>query len=160
MGAGAGGAVLKRWALRLAVALAALYASVVGAAFVFQRELLFERALPGRVPGAALPLDPTAPVTLAWVRAAPGMPTVLHCHGNGEQLADLEPLAQLFTARGLSFAAVEHPGVGLGPGEPGEPALLAAAQAAAEHLRRHGVEGTQLVLSGQSLGSGVAVALA
>ncbi|MBX7097955.1 MAG: alpha/beta hydrolase, partial [Myxococcaceae bacterium] len=67
---------------------------------------------------------------------------------------------QLFTARGLGFAAVEYPGVGLGPGEPSEPALLAAAQAAAEHLRRHGVEGTQLVLSGQSLGSGVAVALA
>lgn len=142
------------------MALGALYASVVGAAYLFQRDLLYERALPGRPPGPALPLDACAPVPLIWVHAAPDRPTVLHFHGNGEQLADLAPLAALFTARGLGFAAVEYPGVGLAHGEPTEEGLLGAARAAALHLREHGVADADLVLSGQSLGSGVAVALA
>jgi hypothetical protein len=100
--------------------------------------------------------------TLALYFPAPaGAPTVVHFHGNGEQLANLVPLARLFHRAGLGFFAVEYPGYGLVGGRPSEPANYAAAEAALAFLKsRYGVTDDEIVLQGQSLGSGIAVEMA
>ncbi len=96
------------------------------------------------------------------VPAPPGGHTVVHFHGNGEELADLVPLAWSFRRAGLGFFAVEYPGYGLARDEPpSEEALYADAEAALWHLHNGiGVPTPEVVLEGQSLGSGVAVEMA
>jgi uncharacterized protein len=95
-------------------------------------------------------------------RPAPaGAPWVVYFHGNGEQLSDLEDVADALHARGLGFLGVEYPGYGWAEGAPTEAGLYAAAEQGLAWLReQHGVGPERTVLLGRSLGSGVAVELA
>jgi uncharacterized protein len=148
--------------------LAVVYGGLCVLVFFQQRRLVFpappgarEPALPGATvlrlagPGGT-------PVFALHVPAPEGAPTVVHFHGNGEQLADTEWLAGEFQRAGLGFCAVEYPGYGLaGAQGPSEQGLYAAAEVALAHL--HGALGVpreRTVLQGQSLGSGVAVEMA
>ncbi len=104
-----------------------------------------------------------APVYVLHVPAAPGAPTVVHFHGNGEQLADGAWLALHYQEAGLGFYAVEYPGYGLmaEQGPPSEEGIYEAAEVALAHLKGElGVPRERTVLQGQSLGSGVAVEMA
>jgi alpha-beta hydrolase superfamily lysophospholipase len=136
--------------------------------FVRQREMLFP-VPPGarepKLPGASLlriPGPERSTVYAFHVPAPEGAPTVVHFHGNGEQLADTAWLAQRFQEAGLGFYAVEYPGYGLAAGQgPSEKGIYAAAEAALTHLHETlGVPRERTVLQGQSLGSGVAVEMA
>ena len=101
-------------------------------------------------------------VHVLYAPANDGAPTVVHFHGNGEELADLVDFVTLLRRRGLGVLAVEYPGYGLSkPGEPTESAIYEDAEAALRDLRENkGVSRENTVLSGQSLGSGVAVEMA
>jgi len=144
------------------------YVGICVLVFLNQRNLVFpvppgarEPSLPGatllRIPG---PEGST--VYALHVPAPAGAPTVVHFHGNGEQLADGAWLAQRFQEEGLGFYAVEYPGYGLAAEQgPSETGIYAAAETALEHLRHQlGVPRERTVLQGQSLGSGVAVEMA
>lgn len=136
--------------------------------FLFQRSILFP-VPPGarepRMPGATLlripgPEGSTVPVL--HVPAPPGAPTVVHFHGNGDQLADQVPVVRRFQEAGLGIYVMEYPGYGLAADRgPSEQGIYAAAEVALAHL--HGALGVpreRTVLQGQSLGSGVAVEMA
>lgn len=88
--------------------------------------------------------------------------TIVHFHGNAEELGQLTPLAWSFRRAGLGFFAVEYPGYGLAKEYvPTEEAIYADAEAALWHLHNGiGVPTTEVVLQGQSLGAGVAVEMA
>jgi len=88
--------------------------------------------------------------------------TIVHFHGNAEELEQLTPLAWSFRRAGLGFFAVEYPGYGLAKEyAPTEDAIYADAEAALWHLHNGlGVASPDVVLQGQSLGSGVAVEMA
>ena len=94
--------------------------------------------------------------------ARKGAPTVVVFHGNGEQLANIVPLAQDLSDYGLGTFAVEYPGYGLSAGSrTTEKAVYADASAAIAHLQQQlGVPRERIVLLGQSLGSAVAVEMA
>ena len=143
------------------------YAALVGTVYLAQRRLIYP--VPSVVirPGAAdatleQVLVPGAPPTVGlYFAATPNAPTVLHFHGNGEQVADLIALGRAMRARGLGFFAMEYPGYGVAEGAPSEAANYAAAEASIEHLKaRHGVTNDRLVLEGQSLGTGIALEMA
>lgn len=95
-------------------------------------------------------------------RVAPaGGRTIVYLHGNGSDLASIEPLADLFARHGLGFAAVEYPGYGPAVGQrTTQPAILEAARDGLDHLRGGGLTAEQTVLVGESLGSSVAAHLA
>ncbi|MDC0712013.1 alpha/beta hydrolase [Stigmatella sp. ncwal1] len=159
---------MKRMVWVMAAVLAGAYGLLGGLVFFQQRRFLFP-APPGArepsLPGATLlrlPGPEGSTVYALHVPAPAGAPTVVHFHGNGEQLADAEWLAQQVQESGLGFYAVEYPGYGLARGrEPSEQGLYAAAEVALEHLHRElGVARERTVLQGQSLGSGVAVEMA
>lgn len=97
-----------------------------------------------------------------YAAAPPGAATVVHFHGNGEQLADQATLVTVFRMAGLGFYAVEYPGYGLLEAETAtEETLYASAEAALGHLKGPlGVSEDRIVLQGQSLGSGVATEMA
>ncbi len=140
------------------------YLALLALVFVAQRTLVFPAPAQAARPSAASTIV-ELPETILMVRPppTPGVPVVLHFHGNGSQVADTEWLADEFARQGLGFVAVEYPGYGLaaGKGSPSEDSIVTAALAAVQH-----VTGTlqlapkDLVLSGQSLGTGVAVELA
>lgn len=145
-------------------ALGAGYALILALAFFGQRVLLFP------APRTALPLAPASQLvelerTVLLVRPprSPDAPVVLHFHGNGEQLASLEWMADAWAEQGVGFVAVEYPGYGLAKskGTPSEASILTAADEALNHVQlTMGISADRLIVSGQSLGSGVAVALA
>jgi alpha-beta hydrolase superfamily lysophospholipase len=155
----------------LLVILATLVIAYVGLCllvFLNQRQIVFP--VP---PGAREPTLPSATllripgpegstVYALHVPAPAGALTVVHFHGNGEQLASTEWLAQHFHEEGLGFYAVEYPGYGLAAGQGlSETGIYAAAETALEHLHKVlSVPRELTVLQGQSLGSGVAVEMA
>lgn len=140
-----------------------------GLLFANQTALLYPAPKEGRKPqwASAQWLQFAGPadkkVHAVYLPAKEGQPTVVHFHGNGEELSGQSFLAQPFSAEGLGFFAVEYPGYGLSrdEGPPSERALYGAAEAALKHLRDvlH-VPNEQTVLSGWSLGSGVAAEMA
>ena len=154
--------------LLVVVTLIIAYVGLCLLVFVCQREMVFpvpSWAREPKLPGAVLLRIPGlegSTIYALHVPAPAGEPTVVHFHGNGEQLADAVWLAQRFQEAGLGFYAVEYPGYGLAAGQgPSEAGIYAAAETALEHLHRElGVPRERTVLQGQSLGSGVAVEMA
>jgi fermentation-respiration switch protein FrsA (DUF1100 family) len=86
-------------------------------------------------------------------------PVVLYFHGNGASLRWRVDRFRALTADGTGLAALSYRGYGGSSGSPTEPGLLNDASAAyAFALTRYAP--ARIVLWGESLGSGVAVALA
>ena len=146
---------------------ATCYGSVAAAAFFGQRWLLYPappNPVEPRASGAKLlRIDPGSGVTFYVLHApAPaGAPTVVHFHGNGEDLAGQALLVDGFRRAGLGAYAVEYPGYGLAQSARlDESSVYATAEAALRHLIDLGVPRESIVLQGQSLGSGVAVEMA
>ncbi len=155
-------------ARRLAsLALTAWLLSAV-ALYLLQRRLVF--AAPSEVvapvAGGATLLRIRSPagwdtVALHWP-APPGARTVVHFHGNGEQLAWQVDLAETLRATGYGVVAAEYPGYGLMRSiEPSEASLYASAEALLRHLEGPlGIPRERIVVQGFSLGTGVASEMA
>jgi uncharacterized protein len=99
----------------------------------------------------------------AWWVPAEGDPvaTVLVTPGNAGNRALRMPLAEGLAARGHEVLLVDYRGYGGNPGRPSEDGLLADARAARAALADRGVPvADRLVYLGESIGTGVAAALA
>lgn len=151
---------------RVAVMAVAVYVMVAAGIYAMQRQIMYhppEVALPAPPAGfQAVQLATADGLSLtAWYAPAPaGARTIVHFHGNAGlisgQLARVRPLVDA----GYGVLLVEYRGYGGNPGSPTEAGLLADGRAALAYLKRAGVAATDIVLIGESLGSGVAVALA
>lgn len=152
---------------KLAVALiwiVGIYVAITAAAYLFQRSLMYPAPAPRRPAGNLLTFDAGSGRKgyAVHLPAPVGAPTVVYFHGNGEQLADAVHLAGSLQRLGLGVFAVEYPGYGLAAAQPiSEGAIMQTAQAAVTYLtRKLRLKRSQIVLFGQSLGTGVAVELA
>ena len=98
--------------------------------------------------------------TIAWhVPPRDGKPVILYFHGNGGALRYRVERFHKLIADGIGLVALEYRGYGGSGGSPSEAGLIADGEAAyAFAAARYTVP--QLVPWGESLGSGVAVALA
>ena len=92
---------------------------------------------------------------VAW--HLPGDPLVVVFHGNAGTRADRADLALGLAERGLGVLLTDYRGYGGNPGQPTEEGLLADGRAALEWARGRAA---RVVSFGESLGSGVSVALA
>lgn len=90
---------------------------------------------------------------------APGMPVILYLHGNGGHAGHREPALRPFAAAGYGVVLAEYRGYGANPGLPTESGLIADARAQADWASARW-PGAPLVIWGESVGTGVAVALA
>ncbi|WP_163785318.1 alpha/beta hydrolase [Myxococcus vastator] len=156
---------LRRMLILFLAIFGSSYLVLCVAMFALQRSLLYPapKGTPPLAEGdgfSRLPLEGGLYVDLFHLPAPPGSPTVVHFHGNGEQVLTQLGLGSLMRARGLGFLTVEYPGYGASPGHPTEEGIYAAADAALAWLRAKGVTAEQTVLSGRSLGTGVAVEMA
>lgn len=97
---------------------------------------------------------------VAWqVPPKSGKPVVVYFHGNGGSLQHRVPKFLPLTADGTGLVALSYRGYGGSKGSPSEVGLIEDGQAAYDFARRQYPD-AKLVLWGESLGSGVAVAIA
>ena len=100
-------------------------------------------------------------VGMFYLPAAAGMPTLLWSNGNAEDIGYLKPRFESFHARGYGILAYDYPGYGISEGKPNEKGCYSACQAAWDHLtQKLGVPKNQIIIYGQSVGSGPSVWLA
>ena len=145
-----------------------VYAGVLAMLYFTQRSLMYFPETIHTTPAAAgLPQAEEVTLTtsdgehiIAWhVPPRDGKPVILYLHGNGGALRyRVERFTRLITD-GIGIVAVEYRGYGGSSGSPSERGLIADAEAGyAFAAARYSTQ--QIVLWGESLGSGVAVALA
>lgn len=172
------------WAARVAVLLFAVAACLwlwafwafvtvyaIGfAAYSAQRRFLFwPTRRPYRSP-SELALDnvfelwlntPDGEQLLTWqAKPQPGMPIILYLHGNHCNLSNRVERVNRFTRDGYGLLMLSFRGYGLSSGRPSEKTNVADALLAYHFLRKSGVNPADIVVYGESLGSGVAVQVA
>ncbi len=154
--------------LKWLIIAAACFGGFVALMYVAQRSLMY---FPDRVrtPPLVAGLPGTDEVELrsadgetlvAWYRSPQGeRPIVLYFHGNAGSLAHRVDRFRAFAGDGLGLLALSYRGYGGSTGRPTEDGLIADGEAAYGFVAsRHAPE--RIVIWGESLGTGVAVAVA
>jgi uncharacterized protein len=152
----------------IAVIAVCFYVGLATIIYLAQRSLMYFPDTTHIAPAAAgLPEASEVPLTASdgaqirvWqVPPHDGKPTVLYFHGNGGALQyRVERFRRLIDA-GIGLVALEYRGYGGLPGSPSEQGLIRDAKAAYAYAVAH-YPAQQITVWGESLGSGVAVALA
>jgi fermentation-respiration switch protein FrsA (DUF1100 family) len=162
---------LRRWILSLLKGAVIVYLMVVGILWFMQREMLFYRTTerPMLNDASLAPKREIVCLTTAdglnlrswYFRAArDGAPTVLFLHGNAGDIGNHLPFAKFLINAGYGLLALEYRGYGGNPGSPDEAGLIADGRAGLAFLNAQGIPDGNIVLFGESLGTGVAVPLA
>jgi hypothetical protein len=155
--------------VKLAAAAFAVYAVVAVAAFVLQRKLMYfpdvERVSPAafNLPGVTERVidTPDGARLVSWYAPpAAGQPTILYFHGNAGNLASRSERVRRYVARGYGVLFLSYRGYGGSTGTPSERNNVADAKLAYDKLIADGVAPQDIVVYGESLGSGVATQLA
>jgi uncharacterized protein len=145
------------------------YAALVGGLYLFQRQLLYfpDKARPELFGLEQLGVRELTLTTedglslLSWyLPARPGRPVIAYFHGNGGHIGYRAERLLRFAREGYGVLMAEYRGYGGNPGTPTEAGFYTDARAALDFLDREAIPSNRLVLYGESLGSGVAVALA
>ena len=148
---------------------AGAYIALACALFLMQRSLLYRpnpsdmEAMRATMPGVErFALDTADGQTLVAWHHPPreGAPFVIYLHGNAANLSARNKRLMSFAQQGWGFLAVSFRGYGGSTGAPTEDGLIADAEAAYAKARELGVSPERIFLFGESLGTGVAIALA
>lgn len=155
--------------LWICVILAALYLILLAGLIWKQRALLYFPARENLSPEASgfpkaqvLSIQTADGESLvAWyVPPAPGKPLFLYFHGNGGGLSDRAKRFELMTADGHGLLAIAYRGYFGSTGSPSEAGLYLDADAAYAKAIALGISPDGIAAVGESLGTGVAIALA
>jgi hypothetical protein len=99
-------------------------------------------------------------LTSWYGRAKIGRPTVLFFHGNGGAVNHRAHRFRELMSEGYGIFVLGYPGYGGNNGHPSELSFREGSTLAYEYLRNSGVSADDIVIYGESIGSGVAVQLA
>ncbi len=106
-------------------------------------------------------LDVGGETTHGWLVPGTGDQTLLWFHGNAGNISHrLDNLRLLHDRVGVSILIVDYGGYGRSTGSPSEARMFADARATLDFVLERGVDRSQIVYFGRSLGSGVALDLA
>lgn len=157
--------MIRKFAIGLATAATLGFASVVGLLYTYQRDLIYpvpevDRTVPYGFQPITYRTEDGLILNAGYHPARPGMPTLLFFHGNAVDWQSTEHTTELAVARGYGVLAAEYRGYGGNPGTPSETGLYADGRAALGWLLAQGLAAQDIVLVGNSLGSGVATDLA
>lgn len=149
--------------------LVGLYLAVAAYLYVQQRSFLYFPNSPRPVAAdAGIPELREVQLTsadglhlLAWyVPPTQVRSTILYFHGNAGNVADRKGRLEMFARAGYGVLMPEYRGYGGNPGSPSEQAFLADAEVALNFVHSQALDDPAIVVYGESLGTGVAVALA
>jgi uncharacterized protein len=149
----------------VAVLVVGLFAAATGGLYAYQRDLIYpvpevDRTVPAGFRPITYRTDDGLDLNAGYQPAVPGMPTLLFFHGNSVDWQSTEVTTELARREGYGVLAAEYRGYGGNPGSPSEEGLYRDGRAALAWLLDQGVPTGQIVLVGNSLGSGVATQLA
>lgn len=158
---------LKLYLVAIFLTVGALYSGVLGYIYFNQQALVFkpdgELPKPSEVGLADMEVVslPMADGTLLTAWSAPaareGAPTVLFFHGQSGNLSDRSDRLREILNSGFGLFAPSYRGFPGSAGEPSEKALIADAILMYDRLK---ADGASIILHGQSLGTGIAAAVA
>lgn len=143
------------------------YALIVAIMFFMQRSLLYfphtdlgppaSYGLSDAMEQLSLTTSDDVRVTAWYQPAQAGRPTLVHFHGNGGHLGFRASFFSEAVRRGYGVMALSYRGYGTSAGTPTEHGFYADAAAALDYLTAQGVIDDDIILYGESLGSGVAM---
>jgi uncharacterized protein len=154
---------------RFCIALLCVYGAVVGLAWMVQRKLLYfpdptrTRPADADLPDVAERLlkTPDGQSIVTWVgKARPGYPTLLYFHGNGGNLLGRAARLAHYMKQGYGMMMMSYRGFSGSTGSPSEAANIADALLAFDTLVASGTAARDIILYGESLGTGVAAQVA
>lgn len=99
----------------------------------------------------------------AWYHPIPpqsSLPLILYFHGNTGHIGDRANKLRHFIDAGFGILAISYRGYGTSSGAPTEQGLYQDARAALAYTKKQDIPLNQIILYGESLGSGVAVQMA
>ena len=157
------------WAKRLTIVLLAFillaYTSAVGLFAYNQRALIY--AAPADITPAPLgyqqvEFETADGLTLkaAWKEPEDGSPSVVYFHGTGGNWSGSAAATSKIAAAGYGVLLTEYRGYNGNPGSPDEEGLYLDGRAAMAWLEQAGISSDQVIVIGNSLGSGVATDIA
>lgn len=98
---------------------------------------------------------------MSWYKPATNnQPTLLFLHGNAGHIGYRVPLIRQFLKAGFGVLLLEYRGYGGNQGSPTEQGLYEDGQTALAFLYQQGIKPKQIILYGESLGTGIATKLA
>lgn len=159
------GKIMLGW---IGVTVLVLYTALTATVYLAQRSLMYFPDTAHVTPAAAgLPEAQEVPLTAAdgthihiWhVPPRDNKPVILYFHGNGGSLPGRVERFRRLIGDGIGLVGVEYRGYGGSDGAPTEQGLIEDAEAGYAFARAH-YPVQQIVVWGESLGTGVAVALA
>lgn len=145
------------------------YLAVMGFMYLQQRSFQYFPARTGSPPQAVgligvseerVKTSDGETIVLWYAPARPGKPTVLFLHGNGGEISGRHERFAYLQGQGLGVLFVSYRGYGASTGSISEQGLVTDALTAYDFLRGKGVAPQQIMLLGESLGTGVAIQLA
>lgn len=154
---------------RLSITAVIVYLCIVAAAWVFQRKLLYFPSQQRVQPADAglkgvterVLQTPDGQQIITWVgQPKPGYPTLLYFHGNGGNLAGRFDRIQYYLKHGYGMTMMSYRGYSGSTGSPSEQANVADALLAFDTLVADGTKPSDIIVYGESLGSGVATQVA
>jgi fermentation-respiration switch protein FrsA (DUF1100 family) len=146
-----------------------LYVIVLAAMYFGQRSLMYQpdatRVDPGTLGLGSVKerilAMPDGTQLIAWTApASTGKPTIFYLHGNAGNLASRAEQVRRFRGEGWGVFFLSYRGYGGSSGAPSEKKLVGDALAVFDILVKEGVPATDIVLFGESLGTGVATQVA
>lgn len=144
-----------------------LYLFILTLLYAFQRHLIFLPSNEDPFTHLEEPFQPfsyTTPDGLTlrgmWHPPRDDKPLIVYFHGNAGHIGNRLFKAKLFVARGYGIALVGYHGYDGNPGFPSENNLYDDARAAIAALKKQNFKNEQIVLYGESLGTGVATQMA
>ncbi|HEY7669137.1 MAG TPA: alpha/beta hydrolase [Hyphomicrobium sp.] len=155
--------------IKVVLVLASAYALIAVAAFIAQRKLMYfpdrTRVLPASFALSGVEervlKTPDGARLIAWYgRAEPGRPTLLYFHGNAGNLASRSERVRKYLNRGIGVFMLSYRGYSGSTGAPSERNNVADAKLAYNVLIAEGIAAGDIILYGESLGSGIAAQLA
>ena len=162
---------MRRFMVNTVLAVAVGYGAIVGLAFAFQDQLLFQPssrllATPSDagMPYETVRLDTEDGETLhGWWIPAPDVSrgTLLFFHGNAGNISGRLESVQQFHQLGLNVLIVDYRGYGQSTGSPSEEGIYRDAAACWRYLTgTQGVASQKIIVFGRSMGGGAATWLA
>lgn len=150
--------------------IAAVYFLLVAGLFIFQRKVMYlpdqnigmpeQYGLSGFEDFLVTSGDGTK-VQLWYKKAAEKFPTIVYYHGNAAHLGNRAGIYHALAEKGFGVLALSYRGYGKSEGTPHEQGIYADARAAIRYLTdEQKLPLSQILLFGESLGSGVAVQMA
>ncbi len=155
--------------MSIVLSVIAVYAGFLACLFLFQRTLLYHPS-GDRPDPAAFGVPDMAQISVetsdglnlfAWYKPADAdRQTILYLHGNGGHIGYRGGKVRAYLDAGYGVLLLSYRGYAGNPGKPTEEGLYRDGEAAMAFLAGQGVQSSQVVLYGESLGTGIAIQLA